>query len=462
MVPCWLLAIVAFGCSGDPLEPGQIGVLSLRDFEDPRLAHSGFGYAGSAQRAIPVPEGYAPPAGVVEPVFLELLLTFERKGFAALLGRSRPSLQRSDILWVDWDRDKKFGEGEKMAGVAGTRPGTSVFEPIEPIVVNGRTLRLAFTSHADQSISVAPSAYLGGRVELGGKTVSIGLVDADGNGTHGDTLGDNSGGDALLLDRNGNGKFDYAEIGSYAWLSRLETLPLAPWMDLDDGPLCRIVVSPDNSKVEVQRHSEPEGLVQLDGSSDGVMALSAKPPAGATISAKGKPMLGVFRQGRFRLPVGVYSVAFYEYLVADPSGREWCFRVRGKKVPDTVAAGAAKPVVVKCGFPLSLALERRWYRGRHDFSLTVRDRGGQEVVVVGDADRNRPLPPTLSISDQRGKVVKVLPFQYDGGEEGAPIIGSVVWTPASVAGKGAFTATASWKIGAFKTLVARVTFMNGK
>jgi hypothetical protein len=262
-------------------------------------------------------------------------------------------------------------------------------------------VKIAFITFQGSSVTVVPSGYLEGTVELNGKPVKVGVVDIDGDGVYGNPYSIGKGGDVLLIDRNGNGEFDKSVSTDSASLLQGEALPLFPLLPLDGERFYRVVVAADGSSIQFRPDEGPQGAVEFDGAKAALLLASG--PRGETFALPS--------EGKCRLPVGSYTVAAVEYQVVDPNGAQWTVSI-GRRAGRKVVVKAEKPFVLVCGNPFGLTLEATAEQGTHRFGVTAKDRGGTLLSNLFDAKGEPPEAPKLTITDLKGKVVANMSFAY--------------------------------------------------
>ena len=398
MIVAAVAAAWAFSLSGGMHGVGSLGKLTFHETEDYKKAWSlygGLGYTLSVGRK---PDGYVAPKGAKDPVFLEFRM-ISGKTYVAVVGKSKAGLARPDLLWVDWNNDKKFEDDEKARPFLETDRYTA-FKPVADPRIGGRPVHIGFRLGLGPYLSALASGYMGATVSLGGKLVKVGIVDANGNGVYGDFESQHEHGDVLLVDRNGNGKFDPDGDSNDSSYFDGESLPLSAFMRFGGETLYEVVVT-GNSRIEFKPYRGPFGDMVFEGMKRGFAVVSS-PKGGMYV----RPT-----DGKCRLPFGAYGIQRMEYEVADPAGKEWKLIVTGSAGrPLSVASG--KPCVVKCGFPLSVFVSHSPAGEAHHFNLTIRDATGCSLLFLGDAGLATPHVPRLTITDASGAVVDSLDFKY--------------------------------------------------
>jgi hypothetical protein len=399
MILLSLAAAFACGCMGSDGGSAPQGALTYQEFKDFKHAENPLGSMGYGYSMQDSHVGYSAPKGVLKPIFLSVTIGRSGKSFVAVLGQSNAN-STVDRLWVDWNGDKKFSDDEQAKVVADTGDTTiTVFKPVSEPKIGGKAVPLAFVSRGGGSVTVIPGGYMGGTVDLDGKTVKVGVVDTNANGVYGDCFTAEFSGDLLLIDRNGNGVFDPGNYASTASLFEGEMLPLLSSMPLSGDGLVQVVVK--DSTIAFAPDTSPTGTIEFDGAKAGTVVVNG--PKGLMFAGPG--------ENRCKLPVGSYKVLALEYKVVDAKGAEWSFGVGPTPNKDLVVA-AEKPLVLKCGAPLSVTLKDTPMQGVHSFSLSISDRSGAPLSNLADAKGGRPEAPKLTITDAKGKLIQSLAFSY--------------------------------------------------
>jgi hypothetical protein len=408
MILVSIAAALVCGCYGGSAGEVAQGTLTFQEFKDYSLVQSfgpgGYGMVDQTGRS---GQGYTVPKMAGKPAFFTISMMNQRAGGRAarplvgVLGKSDASLKSPDVMWVDWNYDKKFDDSERAVLVPNAGLGSmDVFKPVAWPKVNGKTVYVVMGYTQGGPVMLMPAGCMGSTVELGGKQVKVGIVDANLNGVYGEPFGTRSGGDLLLVDRKGDGKFDPARITS---LSSEFSGDIVPLLGLNElfGTLYEITVSQDGGTVAFKPNTDPSGTVHFSSVKDAGLAMEG-PKGLIYIQAV---------DGNCRLPAASYKIAAIEYKATDPKGVDWTFDVSvpsGKNLD--VVAGQVTPI--PCGPPLSVALKVESAQGSHSFSLAVKDGGGFTVSSPTDSKGARPDLPKLTITDSKGKLVKSLTFSF--------------------------------------------------
>lgn len=401
MILLSIAAALACGCSGRNSGGPALGALTFHEYQDFNQAQTMFGSLGFGYVDGKKPAGYTAPKGALGPAFVSIRIGRGTQTYVGVLAKSSVAVTEPDLMWVDWNGDKKFENDERATVVKGAGvQGRTVFKPVSDPKIGGHVVHLAFTCVRGRSIAVVPSGYMEGTVELNGKSVKVGIIDANGNGVYGDKYTLAGGGDLFLIDRKGTGKFDMSQPTSTAAMFEGDVLPLFGLMQLGEAGLCEISVT-DGARIAITPYAGATGDIVFQGASGGFVL--ADGPKGTLFVQPS--------DGKCKLPAGAYSVQMMEYKLTDSAGKDWTFDVQtlaGKKLQ----VAADTPVLVKCGPPLAVTLSPSSMHGVQMFSLDIKDASGASLSGLSDAQGGRPAAPKLTIADSKGKVVKTLAFSY--------------------------------------------------
>lgn len=352
------------------------------------------------------PKGYTLPKSKGKAIVTTFGLSDQLERYVVCLAKVGDSEAKYDRLWVDWNRDRTFADDEMiMPEEAGhdmnAEDDMQCFGPVEVPPGSGRPTKICFLLQQDTLLRVLPKEVRTGVLSVGEKSYNVALVDANLDGRY-----DAAGlGDAVLIDMNGNGKFEGGQSIAMAMMmepgTAQEVMLLNRYVQLPDSAFYKADVQSDGTVLTFRRDPSKEGIVSGLG-------------AGSTLSLilDGAPIAATPANGVVRLPEGVYRVMGATVAVPAPKGKPWTlsvsdYRASGKM---TIKPGTEKKIGY--GLPVKLAVDVRKYGGAYSISVDLRDRGNVPVSDVRKPDGNYPAEPVLKLTDAKGKVLKTEKFHY--------------------------------------------------
>lgn len=386
-----------------------------------------------------VPNGYAAPVVMKNPRFFTVSLGGGRP-LVGVEGKSAPNLKFADLMWIDWNRDKAFEADEQLTPVGDRKPDSLLFIPKTWPVVRGKVVRLGFVASDGGAVEYVPAGYMGATIRLAGKDVKIGIIDSNLNGVFGDKPGGRLPGDELLIDRNGDGKFDREINDTLTTIVCGERLPLLPLMQLDGKSFFALDVSADGSTLCVKPYDGPIGEVSFPGAKH-VTMLASGPFGPMWISAPA---------GTVALPVGTYVVVSSEYEPSDARGAGWTF-MGVDRARRNLEIYQDKTIVAKCGPPFKFSLSVKKVYGGYRFNVELHDAGGVPLSTLRSPKNWWPEPHALKIRDAHGRTVDGVRLDFG---RGFPCLET--WLLGTAVKSGVYTVTAVWPAGPFGTYIARV------
>jgi len=221
-----------------------------------------------------------------------------------------------------------------------------------------------------------------GRVDFGGKKLTLAVLDTTLNGVFNDKSNDED-------------RADSVRVGS----TEGPTRSLGDMIEVE-GQLYTIEVARDGAYVKVNKAEGVQmGVVQL--------------PEGVTsFSAIGRP--GNFTRSpektECKLPVGKYRVQSYQLKRKDAKNVQWRLSGYGGSKLSEFVVSADNPVRVAIGEPLRAVLDATEEKSRVQFGLKLRGNLGETVdIMKGD---QRPRAPQLLVSDFKGTYKSTNTFEY--------------------------------------------------
>jgi len=347
------------------------------------------------------PKGYASLPGAVKPLFFQLRL--EDVTLTGVVAYSSAKAKSYDRLWIDWNGDKKFTGDEKLMGTETVKGKEKfvVFGPVER-TLDGRKLEAYFLVHDNDHIHLVPTGYYEGEVNLNERKFKLGVTDRNMNGVFGEKLvgGAEQGGDVLLVDFDGDGKFGTQELSELEYFFS-EIYLLTPLVQLPDSKFYRIKVAEDGSKL----------WLELDNSPTGKVKMSCKRFTLGLIGHEGHLVVRG-QNGECLLPTGSYQTQWVTMAEADDQGKFWQSLLSFYRQLPRFRVTSDKPTDLPFGPPFKLVLDVEQEGKTLYFSLSLEDKAGNSVNAVFTPEMRPPEEPTLVVTDMKGKVVKTEKFHY--------------------------------------------------
>jgi len=242
-------------------------------------------------------------------------------------------------------------------------------------------------------------AYYSGEARFGDKSYPVALVDSNGNGLFNDLsrgLERDNAGDVLLMDVNGDGKFDQEEFAGpeFRYCGRRMQV---------DGRYYDLEIQPDGSGFRVAPTTAKLATLHSDSSQIALMLVSKD----GMLAVRGE-------NGEAQVPVGDYRIVGWQVERRDRDGNRWVAqgsqnRLGGEPPLLSVKADASLP---RLGSPLRAQLAVQPAGGREfDCQLNFTGASGE---VIGQVTRNgQQMPePHVRILNAGGKEIANLPFHY--------------------------------------------------
>jgi hypothetical protein len=342
---------------------------------------------------------------------LYLTATLGRGGdttFTLVLDESAGTGKGYDRLIVDANNNEDLTDDPPVPSFR--RWGTTMYGPIPMrLTVDGRTrlyhARLeTYSRGPDASASdfwLKSLGYFIGETQFGAKQLPVALVDANGNGIYGDAQREygyqpGKAGDMVLVDANGDGRFDQGGIipKETLWCGKCIVV---------DGRFYELKLRADGSALSVA--PAPVKLASLT---------SSYPRFGLVLVGDH----GIFpieaKNGVARVPAGQYKVAAWSLEQRAPSGN-WSVQGAG------TAPGSPMPELTvteneRASFQLKAPLiakvtPQKFTPGAMDFSLSLTTSSGENIQGV-TVNGRQPEEPMLQLLDEGGKEVAKLKFHY--------------------------------------------------
>jgi hypothetical protein len=308
-----------------------------------------------------------------------------------------------DLLYIDLNGDAQMTANERFQGrrddtgcsfgpirldvsIAGTRvPQWFQFRYSDYEVERGRRVR---------NFTAINSGYYVGRVEFGKRTYLIALSDQNANGMFADlTATGGPAGDRLLIDLNGDGRFD-VRPGSEESQTLGQNVLL-------DGAYWQVHVEKDGGAISVGELEQPLGELHA-GVADFALLLRDK---NGDMRVRGK-------DGMARVPVGDYHLARCQYAMVDPAGRRWVFTGSGDAdIPIVITT--EKPARLPLGPPLTPRVNvERIDDEKVAFLFTLTGAGGESYHDIYYNDQIKPATPKVRVHDLSGRQLAQMDFHF--------------------------------------------------
>lgn len=287
--------------------------------------------------------------------------------------------------------------------------------------------------HAIGSIGLRAGWYLQATVDLDGVRETIGLVDCNGNLHIGDNakivvirrgLGrgdalDDQLADAILRDRNGNGRidFDVCENESEPYTNRV----------CIGSKVYEMSVAADLRSIRLEPYPGPVGEVAIAGHPETIRTVTL---AWQEEPFKWHPVTPAIVNGKAVVPAGTYHL--FSCVVAQSNGDGTIAMTKGQvdTTKDVFEVVSGKTAALRCGMPLELRVQAERRSLPHEDRAATATAGtadpplliGVELVGAGDELYYAhvkgkdltvlPPPPGFRILDARGNEVASGKFEY--------------------------------------------------
>jgi len=305
-------------------------------------------------------------------------------------------------LYVDTNGDGVLKDEKPVE--AATKGGNRVFGPVTINVVVGgdkRTVSLSVMQPARGNyLLCSPGGYWAGTAELGGKKVSLGLVDSDWDGRI--ARGEFSMKalmsrrfDGLAIDLDGDGKFAMS-------MQNFEVMPL-PRLIQVAGVTYSLEVKPDGSAVTFTK-VEPQ-LGTLDAGSPDVEMMLFGDTGVHRLTASG---------GKWQVPAGEYIPMQITLAKKDDAGAAWTLSGRPGEKSGMLRVEAGRTLEMGLGGPLAAATDVQKPAPGQPVSIgfALKSAGGVEFAPGATKDGKRQDAPTFKILGENGTVLKADKFSY--------------------------------------------------
>jgi len=304
-------------------------------------------------------------------------------------------------LYVDTNGDGALKDEKPLEAAA--KSGQQVFGPVALSVGDGkdkRTVSLSVMQPTGRSYLIcSPGGYWSGTAELGGRKVSLGLVDSDWDGRI--ARGEFSMKaimsrrfDGLAIDLDGDGRFSTS-------VRNFEVMPL-PRLIQAGGVYYSLSVKPDASAVTFTK-VEPK-LGTLDAGTPDVEVMLFGDTGAHYLKESG---------GKWPLPAGDYLAGRVVLSRKDDSGATWSLTGQPGQDTGPIRVEAGKTVAMGLGGLVAAADVSKASRGNPiSIGFALKSDGGIEFAPGAMKDGKRQAAPTFKILGENGAVLKADKFSY--------------------------------------------------
>ena len=282
------------------------------------------------------------------------------------------------------------------------------FGPVSITHTGGGSKASWFYVHCSDGkwITLYPTRYREGRVELNGRSYRVALVDCDYNGKYNDAFIPPARSsrepecDSIAIDLNGNSKFDFDKPGVS------ELMPLTRLVKVNDS-YYRIDVADDGLSVEFHAAKPAFGTLDLGDKNVAVRLWSDAGHQHLTSS-----------NGKLRLPAGKYSAVELKLTERDANGNKWLFdteKARGGAGAGELGAfevhpGETTSFEIGPPFQIKTSMDKKGRDAQIRYYL--RGRAG-ELYVPGAKKNGKEVPePQFQIMAAGGKTVHSAQFGF--------------------------------------------------
>jgi hypothetical protein len=385
---------------GDSVKISPAQALALASFDD------SFGFVLARAKDGASAYGHLPIVG--KPEVARMMIANSKTGVTAVFGRSKAGLDYPDRLWIDWKDEKKLDPKGLIQGR--TVRGGSVFGPISLDGATNSVDPFYIVNRTQLGHEAAPAAIRTGRLQLGGKSILVGLARYPQHQNP-----------CLLIDYNGDGVFSGRfEFEGAAQLN--EVVQIRGPVQMPDGELYHVRIGDDLASIDFEKDNRPKGRLQFTNSA---VCLWLQSSDGMSIVHLSQDMAA--------LPVGKYTVFSATVLEQDAHGEPWMALMAMAKGNDAIVIAADKITELRAGGTFLLNLDKRATYGdaikviydtsaAHDipppdargvmFGLGLKDKFGNRISGVRSPDGKLPPAPQLKITDSHRRLMAIERFQY--------------------------------------------------
>jgi len=331
--------------------------------------------------------------------------------YTFVIDESRGTRSGYDTFYIDANNNQDLTDDPKLVGTFTPEdPFSAEFATVElKVECDGKTytyhVKPRVYSYNRASVSLASAGYCQGEVTLDGKAYKVAVFDDLMNGCFNDVYttppeygrsGSIYGvGDTMMIDLNGDGKFDKkaAYTPEVFHLSKY-----LPW----GGRCYEVKVSADGRSLSLTESTAPSGYIKTHCASYSAELLGED----GAVKLQG--------EARVKVPVGKYRLATCTAEAKDKEGKTWRLTGTGSwKHPElNVEAGKTTPLTF--GPPLVAKITySRTNPSEIGFNLQLTGVRNEQYNAGSISRDGEPLPPPrFEVRDSKGDMVTSGNFQY--------------------------------------------------
>lgn len=368
------------------------------------------------------------PPEVIEGIGFKMGWPAKINGVLGKASAGDPSYSR---LWLVEDPGGKLKEVPAQPG-GGPEAGTTSFGPVKISSETGAgEVSVYFVlNHRKGTIEVVPEGYYAGHIAVGKSNVQLGIVDANYSGKLGDMSHSTGQEDFILLDLNGDGKFQPEESTASMFRPTSEVFPFVRWVTMPSGELVEFAVSQDGS-LSIKPYTGPTG--KIEGPKEPYLLFLESREGKARLRSNG---------GTVTAPAGQFSPRKGALALRGSQGGDWTVTVDFGLSEPPISIPENGTAAIAFGPPFSLHADSTPMPGECRIVTSVEDRDGRIVTDVRQPNGTRPTPPHMNVrAEGQPRSIGSMPFKY-----GCMFLCTNTWIPPSTV-TGKFPAVVEFDLG---------------
>jgi hypothetical protein len=361
----------------------------------------------------------APEKLIAEPVYVSRKPLYghaklgngkDRK-YTFVIDESHGTRSGYDTLYIDTNNNQDLTDDPKLVGTfTPENPFSAEFSTVElKVECDGKTDAYHVKPHVYSSnrasVSLASAGYCEGEVTLDGKAYKVAVFDDLMNGCFDDVYtsppeygrsGSISGvGDTMMIDLNGDGKFD-KKVGYTPEVFHLGKY--LPW----GGRCYEVNVSADGRNLSLAESTAPSGYIKTQCASYSAELLGED----GAVKLQG--------EANVKVPAGKYRLATCTAEAKDKEGNTWRLTGAGSWKHPEINVEAGKVTPLTFGPPLVAKITySRTSPSEVGFNLQLTGVRNEEYSAGAIARNGEQLPPPrFEVRDSKGDMVTSGSFQY--------------------------------------------------